>query len=51
MVGDKPIYSSGSSKGDSYLEKKLLPLLKMANVDMYIAGHDHDMEVIQVINS
>lgn len=47
VVGDKPIYSSGSSKGDSYLEKKLLPLLKMANVDMYIAGHDHDMEVIQ----
>ncbi|KAK2196095.1 bifunctional Metallo-dependent phosphatase-like/Calcineurin-like phosphoesterase domain [Babesia duncani] len=46
VVGDKPIYSSGPSKGDSQLAYYLLPLLRKAQVDAYIAGHDHDMEVI-----
>ncbi|EKX72625.1 acid phosphatase protein, putative [Theileria equi strain WA] len=46
VVGDKPIISSGASKGDSNLAYHLLPLLKEAQVDAYIAGHDHDMEFI-----
>lgn len=46
VVGDKPIQSSGSSKGDSHLAYYLLPLLREAQVDAYISGYDHDMEII-----
>lgn len=47
IVGDQPIYSSGSSRGNSYLAYHLLPLLKEAEVDLYIAGHDNNLEVIE----
>ncbi|GIX65110.1 acid phosphatase GAP50 [Babesia caballi] len=46
VVGDKPIQSSGPSKGDSHLAYYLLPLLREAQVDAYISGYDHDMEMI-----
>ncbi|CDR98116.1 acid phosphatase, putative [Babesia bigemina] len=46
VVGDKPIQSSGPSKGDSQLAYYLLPLLRDAQVDAYISGYDHDMEII-----
>ncbi|ORM41226.1 Tartrate-resistant acid phosphatase type 5 [Babesia sp. Xinjiang] len=46
VVGDKPIQSSGPSKGDSQLAYYLLPLLREAQVDAYISGYDHDMEII-----
>ncbi|BAM41047.1 acid phosphatase [Theileria orientalis strain Shintoku] len=46
VVGDKPVLSSGSSKGDTYLSYKLLPLLKQAQVDAYLAGYDADMELL-----
>nr|BAN64574.1 acid phosphatase, putative [Babesia bovis] len=46
VVGDKPIQSSGPSKGDAQLSYYLLPLLRDAQVDAYIAGYDHNMEVI-----
>lgn len=48
VVGNRPVYSSGSSKGDSMLQYYLLPLLKKAGVDAYISGYDRDMEVIEV---
>lgn len=47
VVGDQPIYSSGSSRGNSYLAYYLLPLLKDAQVDLYISGHDHNMEILE----
>ncbi|OEH75743.1 tartrate-resistant acid phosphatase type 5 [Cyclospora cayetanensis] len=47
VVGNRPVYSSGSSKGDSMLQYYLEPLLKKAGVDAYISGYDHDMEVIE----
>lgn len=47
IVADQPIYSSGSSRGSSYLAYHLLPLLKEAEVDLYISGHDNNMEVIE----
>ncbi|KJP88624.1 hypothetical protein AK88_01704 [Plasmodium fragile] len=50
VVGDQPIYSSGSSRGNSYLAYYLLPLLKDAQVDLYISGHDHNMEVLEDSN-
>lgn len=48
VVGNRPVYSSGSSKGDSTLQYYLQPLLQKAGVDMYISGYDYDMEVIEV---
>lgn len=48
VVGNRPVYSSGSSKGDSMLQYYLQPLLKKAGVDAYISGYDRDMEVIEV---
>ncbi|VWU49997.1 glideosome-associated protein 50, putative [Hepatocystis sp. ex Piliocolobus tephrosceles] len=47
VVGDQPIYSSGASRGNSYLAYYLLPVLKNAQVDLYIAGHDNNMELIE----
>lgn len=47
VVGNRPVYSSGSSKGDSMLQYYLQPLLKKAGVDAYISGYDRDMEVIE----
>ncbi|KAL8437382.1 hypothetical protein ACSSS7_000977 [Eimeria intestinalis] len=47
VVGNRPVYSSGSSKGDSMLQYYLEPMLKKAGVDAYISGYDHDMEVIE----
>ncbi|PFH37542.1 acid phosphatase GAP50 [Besnoitia besnoiti] len=46
VVADRPVYSSGASKGDSMLQYYLQPLLKKANVDAYISGYDYSLEVI-----
>ncbi|PHJ24782.1 acid phosphatase [Cystoisospora suis] len=46
VVADRPVYSSGSSKGDSMLQYYLEPLLKKANIDAYISGYDFNLEVI-----
>ncbi|CDJ51004.1 acid phosphatase, putative [Eimeria brunetti] len=47
VIGNRPIYSSGSSKGDSLLQYYLQPLLKKADVDAYVSGYDRDLELIQ----
>ncbi|KAF8820569.1 acid phosphatase GAP50 [Cardiosporidium cionae] len=47
VVGDLAIYSSGGYKGDSYLSKHLLPLLKQANVDAYITGNEFTLEALE----
>eukprot|EP00917_Polyrhabdina_sp_WS-2016_P009765 GHVP01021465.1.p1 GENE.GHVP01021465.1~~GHVP01021465.1.p1 ORF type:complete len:375 (-),score=55.37 GHVP01021465.1:69-1193(-) len=47
VVGDKALVSSGSSKGNKYLQSTLLPMLKEHKVDAYISGSDHDMEFIK----
>ncbi|CDJ37084.1 acid phosphatase, putative [Eimeria tenella] len=47
LVANRPLYSSGSSKGDSALQYYLQPLLQKAQVDAYISGYDRDMELIQ----
>ncbi|CBZ55692.1 putative acid phosphatase [Neospora caninum Liverpool] len=46
VVADRPVYSSGASKGDSMLQYYLQPLLKKANIDAYISGYDFSLEVI-----
>lgn len=44
VYGHHPIYSSGAHADSPRLIRQLLPLLKSRRVDVYIAGHDHDMQ-------
>jgi tartrate-resistant acid phosphatase type 5 len=47
VYGHHPIYTSGAHSKDrkiSELRDQLLPVLKAGHVDVYICGHDHDME-------
>ena len=43
VYGHHPIYSAGRHADNPALITRLLPLLK-ERVDVYIAGHDHDMQ-------
>lgn len=43
VYGHHPIYSAGRHADNPALITRLLPLLK-GRVDIYIAGHDHDMQ-------
>ena len=46
VYGHHPIYSNGSH-GDSPLLKKILrPILEKHRVDVYFAGHDHDLQML-----
>jgi len=47
VVGHQPLISSGSSKGSYFLSQTLKPLLKEFNVDAYISGKDHDLEILE----
>ncbi len=47
VYGHHPIYTSGvhlNQRRIGRLRRELLPVLKDAGVDLYICGHDHDME-------
>lgn len=47
VYGHHPMYTSGvhlNQRRIAVLRRKLAPLFKKTNVDLYIAGHDHDME-------
>lgn len=46
VYGHHPIRSSGKHGVSPKLESGLLPLLTSGGVDFYLAGHDHDAEVI-----
>ena len=51
VYGHHPIFTSGEHRDDrriDALQRELLPVLKAAGVDLYIAGHDHDMEHLRV---
>lgn len=44
--GHHPIYSSGAGHGDSVQQKAvLLPIFKKHRVALYLAGHDHHLEL------
>lgn len=50
VVGHHTIYSSGmhgrTNGFDQQNMRKLLPMLERRQVDLYICGHDHDLELI-----
>ncbi len=50
VMGHHPIYSSGQHGNHSGLIKTLEPLLVRHQVDLYLAGHDHNYERFEPIN-
>jgi acid phosphatase len=44
VAGHHPIYTGGQHGNTKELIDKLDPVLEKYNVDMYMAGHDHDMQ-------
>jgi hypothetical protein len=51
VYGHHPMYTSGvhfNERRIGVLRRDLFPVLKNANVDLYICGHDHDMERLKV---
>ncbi len=51
VYGHHPIYSGGQHGNNPGLIKNLEPILKRANVDLYLAGHDHDQQMLQAQGS
>src|SRR5262249_26164386 len=46
VYGHHPIYTSGAYEDGPVLIAKLLPLLRH-RADVYVAGHDHNMQALQ----
>jgi tartrate-resistant acid phosphatase type 5 len=47
VYGHHPIYSSGAHGENEYLKAHLDPILVETKTDLYIAGHDHTLEIIR----
>jgi tartrate-resistant acid phosphatase type 5 len=48
-VGHHPVYSNGGAHGDTKaLVKDLAPLLQQHGVQIYLCGHDHDMQHLEL---
>lgn len=46
VYGHHPVYSTGEHQDNDPMIKEILPILKN-RADVYIAGHDHDMEYLK----
>lgn len=47
VYGHHPIYSGGQHGNNQRLIQNLQPILERAGVDLYLAGHDHDQQMLQ----
>ena len=47
VYGHHPIYSDGHHGDDGRLVAKLLPILIANKVDLYLCGHEHDLEFLE----
>ncbi|KAH3890819.1 hypothetical protein DPMN_014908 [Dreissena polymorpha] len=47
--GHHPVYSVGKHGPSTCLRRKLEPLLHTYGVSVYIAGHDHNVQVWSII--
>ncbi|GEO84064.1 MULTISPECIES: purple acid phosphatase family protein [Alphaproteobacteria] len=47
VVGHHPIFSGGLHGDNKYLGEYLKPILDRYGVDMYLCGHDHDLEALR----
>jgi acid phosphatase len=47
VYGHHPVYSDGEHGDTARMVKQLLPILKAHRVDVYLAGHDHDLQYLE----
>jgi acid phosphatase len=47
VVGHHPVESSGNHGGSSSLQRLVEPLFVRYGVDLYVSGHDHDLELLK----
>ena len=47
VYGHHPIYSDGHHGDEARLKAKLLPILQKHKVDLYLCGHEHDLQFIK----
>jgi tartrate-resistant acid phosphatase type 5 len=45
VYGHHPIFSDGHHGDEQRLKARLLPILKARKVDLYLCGHEHDLQV------
>jgi 3',5'-cyclic AMP phosphodiesterase CpdA len=48
VVGHHPVYSNGSHGDTKELVEKLSPQLQAAGVHLYLCGHDHDLQHLEL---
>ncbi|MEZ5352934.1 MAG: metallophosphoesterase [Bryobacteraceae bacterium] len=44
VYGHHPIFSDGHHGDEKRLRKKLLPILEKHRIDLYVSGHEHDLQ-------
>ena len=44
VFGHHPCFSGGAHSVNKKLVEKMLPIMKKGGVDMYLSGHDHNMQ-------
>ena len=47
VYGHHPPYSDGHHGGEARLQAKLAPILKKHKVDLYLCGHEHDLQHLE----
>ena len=50
VYGHHPVYSNGKHGDNKYMIQYFKPLFEKYHVDLYLCGHDHDMQVIKPEN-
>lgn len=50
VIGHHPIYSHGRHGGSGTLRERLEPLLVQGGADLYMAGHDHTLELLRPVS-
>ncbi|HBB75469.1 MAG TPA: hypothetical protein DC048_13595, partial [Planctomycetaceae bacterium] len=48
VVGHHPVYSNGKHGDTEYLIRDWAPLLERHKVHVYLAGHDHDLQHLEM---
>ena len=48
VVGHHPVYSNGVHGDSRELVEKLAPMLQAAGVQLYLCGHDHDLQHLEL---
>jgi acid phosphatase len=50
VYGHHPIYSNGYHGNDANMIHHVLPILETHDVDIYLSGHDHDLQILKPVN-